>query len=82
MSGQLCWLPKFGGNGTLTLHLRLTPSQPWKPYTAYPGLCIPDYPIAQGSKGWATSQKLLQSNWTVVPTCKAQASFDDYSSAA
>jgi hypothetical protein len=82
MTGQLCWLPKFGGNGELTLHLRLKPSQPWRPYTAYPEFCIPDYPIARGSRGWATSQKLLLSNWIIIPTCEARASFNDYSSAA
>jgi hypothetical protein len=82
MPGQLCWIPKFGGNGTLCLHLRLKPSQPWRPYTSYPEFCVPDYLIAGGSKGWATSQKLLKSNWTIVPTREAQASFDDYSSAA
>jgi hypothetical protein len=82
MSGQLCWIPKIGSNGELSLYLRLNSFSPWKPHTAYPGLCVPDYPIERGSKGWATSQKLLQSGWTVIPASKAQSSFYDRSSAA
>jgi hypothetical protein len=78
MLGQLCWLPKFGTNGQLTLHLRLESHQPWKPHTAYPGLCVPDYPILKGSKGWATSQRLLQRGWTVASTeQEKRASVDD-----
>ncbi|NJP09354.1 MAG: hypothetical protein HC866_07605 [Leptolyngbyaceae cyanobacterium RU_5_1] len=72
MSGQLCWLPKFRADGQLILHLRLEPYHPWKPYTNYPGLCVPDYPIPGGSKGWATSQKLLQAGWTIISTKQAQ----------
>jgi hypothetical protein len=60
MLGELCWLPKFGANGQLTLHLRLESHHPWKPCAAYPGLCVSDYPIPRDSKGWATSQKLLE----------------------
>lgn len=82
MSGQLCWLPKFGADGQLILHLRMEPYQPWKPHTAYPELCVPDYPIPGGSKGWATSQKLLQAGWTMIPTQQARRSFDDNSQAA
>jgi hypothetical protein len=85
MSGQLCWLPKlaaFGANGPLILHLRLDRSQPWKPHTAYPGLCVPDYLISRGSKGWATSQKLLQTGWTIIPTHEARRSFAPSSKAA
>ena len=78
MTGQLCWIPKFGSFGsdkTLTLHLRLTPFQPWKPHTAFPGLCVPDYPIPNGSRGWATSQKLLQAGWVSIPTKEARRAF-------
>lgn len=82
MTGQLCWLPKFGGNGQLFLHLRKEPHQPWKPHTAYPGLCVPDYPIPGGSKGWATSQKLLQAGWTMVSTDQARRSVVDDSRVA
>lgn len=77
MAGQLCWIPSFVSKGKLTLHLRLEPYHPWKPHTAFPYLCVPDYPIPGGSKGWATSQKLLQSGWTIVSTAQVQASFRD-----
>ena len=76
MTGQLCWIPTFGSKGKLALHLRLESFHHWKPYTAFPGLCIPDYPIAGGSKGWATGQKLLQAGWTAISTQQAQQSFD------
>jgi hypothetical protein len=72
MSGQLCWLSSFSSGGKLILHLRLEPHHPWKPHTAFPGLHVPDYPIPGGSKGWATSQKLLDSGWTIIPTQKAR----------
>lgn len=71
MAGQLCWMPKFGGNGQLFLHLRTDPHHPWKLYTQCRGLCVPDYPIPGGSPGWATCQKLLQAGWTLVPTAQA-----------
>jgi hypothetical protein len=77
MTGQLCWIPSFASKGTLTLHLRLDPYQPWKRHTAFPNLCVPDYPIPGGSKGWATSQRLLQSGWSIVPTAQVRASFRD-----
>jgi hypothetical protein len=75
MAGQLCWLPKFGGNGQLILHLRLKPYEQWKPYTAFPEFSVPDYPIANGSRGWATNQKLLKAGWTLIPTQEARKSF-------
>jgi hypothetical protein len=76
MTGQMCWLTKFGGNGELILHLRLEPHQPWKPYALCPGLAVPDYPIPKGSKGWATYQKLFQAGWTLIPTAEGRASFN------
>lgn len=76
MAGQLCWLPKFGSNGKLALHLRLEPYHPWKPHTAFPHLCCGDYPIPNGTKGWATSQKLLAAGWTIVPTDRGRESID------
>jgi hypothetical protein len=79
MSGQLCWLSKFGGDGQLALHLRKQPHEAWKPYTAYRELCVPDYPVPGGSKGWATSQKLIKAGWTLIPTHQANQSFGDYS---
>jgi len=77
MAGQLCWIPSFTSKGKLTLHLRLEPYHPWKPHTAFPNLCVRDYPISGGSKGWATSQRLLQAGWTIVSTAQVQASFRD-----
>jgi hypothetical protein len=81
MTGELCWIPKFGGNGKLALHLRFESYHPWKLHTAYPGLCVPDYPIPGGSRGWATSQKLLKEGWTAIPTKQAQRSFVGVASA-
>jgi hypothetical protein len=75
MNGQLCWMPTFGSKGKLALYLRLESFHQWKPHTAFPGLCISDYPIAAGSKGWATSQKLLQAGWTAISTQQSQRSF-------
>jgi hypothetical protein len=79
MNKQLCWLPSYGMNGStngqLVLHLRLDAYQPWKPYTAYSGLCVADYRIPGGSKGWATSQKLIQAGWHLVPTVLGQKTF-------
>lgn len=82
MAGQLCWLPKIGASDQLFLHLRLEPYQPWKLHTAYPGVCVPDYPVPGGSRGWATCQKLLNAGWTLIPTQQAKQSFDDDSVAA
>jgi hypothetical protein len=82
MSGQLCWLPKFGAGDQLFLHLRQEPHHPWKIHTSYPGLCVPDYPIPGGSRGWATSQRLLQVGWTLIPTEQARRSFGGDSLAA
>ena len=75
MAGQLCWIPTFASKGKLTLHLRQDPFHPWKPHIAFPHLCVPDYPVPGGSTGWATSQRLLQSGWTIVPTAQAKVSF-------
>lgn len=72
MPGQLCWISSFSSGAKLVLHLRREPHHPWKPHTAYPELCVPDYPIPGGSKGWATSQKLLQAEWEIIPTSQAR----------
>jgi hypothetical protein len=76
MAGQICWIPKFGSNGKLSLHLRLEPYHPWKPHTAFPHLCLADYPIPNGTKGWATCQKLIAAGWTTVPTDRARESIE------
>ncbi|MBW4470579.1 MAG: hypothetical protein KME45_09260 [Stenomitos rutilans HA7619-LM2] len=75
MVGQMCWLSRFGG-GELILHLRLGLLQPWKPYTQFPHLAVPDYPIAGASKGFATSQKLLSTGWTLLSVTEAKAAFN------
>lgn len=82
MTGQLCWLPKFGGNGELSLHLRKSSHHPWQSHTFFPELCVPDYPIPGGSKGWATSQKLIQAGWTLISTEQARRSSIDDSQVA
>jgi hypothetical protein len=82
MTGQLCWIARFGGNGEKILHLRLEPSQPWKPYTFFPGLAVPDYPIPRGSKGWATCQRLLKADWKLIPSDQAQTYATSHSAAA
>jgi hypothetical protein len=60
MAGQLCWLPKFGSDGKLSLHLRLEPYHPWKSHTAFPHLCVADYLIPGGTKGrWLDDRPYL-----------------------
>jgi hypothetical protein len=71
MLGQMCWLPTLGSDGDKILHLRTNPSQPWRPYTAYPQYVVPDYRIPGGSKGWATYQKLMRANWALIPSAQA-----------
>ncbi|MCC5627611.1 hypothetical protein [Nostoc sphaeroides] len=71
MHRQMCWLPKSGGNGEKILYLQTEPNQPWRPYTAFRGFTVPDYQIPNGSKGWATYQKLLKAGWTLVPSARA-----------
>lgn len=71
MAGQMCWLPTIGSNGDKVLHLRTHPNQPWRPYTACPEYAVPDYRVPQGSKGWATYQKLLKAQWTLIASDRA-----------
>jgi hypothetical protein len=68
MSGQLCWLPAASKDGENILHLRLQPHNPWKPYTAFPQISVPDYKISGGSRGWATCQHLMNAGWTIIPS--------------
>ncbi len=71
MTGQMCWFSRFGSDGEKILHLRLNPHEPWVPYTSLPEYMVPDYKdFPNGSKGWATLQKLCQANWTLVPSPK------------
>ncbi|HEY9634906.1 MAG TPA: hypothetical protein V6D14_15995 [Coleofasciculaceae cyanobacterium] len=68
MQQQMCWLSSFGSDGQKILHLRTAPHESWRPYTAFPQYCVPDYRIPKGSKGWATYQKLRQAGWVLVPS--------------
>jgi hypothetical protein len=76
MSGQMCWLPRSGGNGELILHLRVEVYKPWQPYTHFPGIAAPDYRVPGGSKGFATSQKLLAAGWTLLSTAEVKAALN------
>lgn len=68
MSGQLCWLSANHGDGEKILYLRLQPHHPWKAYTSFPMIAVPDYKILRGSKGWATCQHLMKAGWTLIPS--------------
>ncbi|NEQ82018.1 MAG: hypothetical protein F6K26_17715 [Moorea sp. SIO2I5] len=68
MVKQMCWLSSFGSNEQKILHLRTSPYEAWRPYTAFPQYAVPDYPVPGGSKGWATYQKLRLSDWVLVPS--------------
>ncbi len=63
---QMCWLRN--DSGKLALKLRESPAHTWKPHTAFPRLCVPDYPVAGGTIGWATYQRLLRAGWELLPT--------------
>jgi hypothetical protein len=72
MAGQMCWLPRRGTDGEKILYLRLTSNAAWLPYTAHPHLSVPDYrDIPNGSKGWATCQKLIKAGWNLLPSPKS-----------
>ncbi|MEB3178999.1 MAG: hypothetical protein VKL59_08235 [Nostocaceae cyanobacterium] len=71
MHRQMCWLSASGTDGEKILHLRTASHEPWRPYTAFSQLTVPDYRIPGGSKGWATYQKLLKAGWTLVPSDQA-----------
>jgi hypothetical protein len=66
MKGQMCWLSSFGTSEQKILHLRTAPHEPWRPYTSFPQYAVSDYRIPQGSKGWATFQKLKQAGWVLM----------------
>ncbi|MGQ4649504.1 hypothetical protein [Lyngbya aestuarii] len=68
MIKQMCWLSLRGTEGNKVLHLRVQLGQPWQPYTAFPQYAAPDYPIANGSKGYATFHKLRCAGWTLLPS--------------
>ena len=68
---RMCWLSNSGQNGEKILHLQTAPNEPWRPYTAFRQIAVPDYKIPGGSKGWATYQKLLKAGWTLVASARA-----------
>lgn len=69
--GQMAWLDAPGHDRKI-LHLRETPSQPWRPYTMFPKLKQPDLTTQGASKGWTTHQWLRAAGWSLVPTTEAQ----------
>lgn len=71
MHRQMCWLSMSSQDGEKILYLRLAPNEPWRPYTVFPQHAVPDYKIDGGSKGWATYQKLLKADWTLVASKQA-----------
>lgn len=77
MAGQMCWLSTTGGDTEKILHIRLQPHEPWKPYTRFPMLSVPDYKIVGGSKGWATYQKLFKAGWALIPSPQAPVTHPD-----
>ncbi len=81
MLKQMCWLPRLGSNGEKILHLRTEPRQPWRPYTAFPQYAALDYQEPDGSKGWATFQKLKTQGWNLVSSEGQQSDFGEQKTA-
>ncbi len=75
MAGEMCWFSPLGRNEEKILHLRIHSGQPWRPYTACPEYAVPDYQIPNGSRGWATAQKLLREGWKVIPSAAVTPAF-------
>lgn len=73
MIGQMCWLSSLGEDGEKILYLRLKPNESWVPYTSMPKYSVPDYKdFPNGSKGFATFQKLLRNGWKLIPSTREQ----------
>ena len=66
--GKMAWLPTASSNGTKILHLQPDTLKPFRPYTTFPHLAVPDHNVPGGSKGWATYQKLLKCGWDILPS--------------
>lgn len=65
----MCWLCQSSGDGEKILYLRLSPYEAWQPYYSLPKISVPDYrDFPNGSKGWATCQKLLKAGWKLLPS--------------
>ncbi|MBE9116317.1 hypothetical protein IQ249_10450 [Lusitaniella coriacea LEGE 07157] len=75
MLKQMCWLPTAGTQGTKILHLRTNPIQGWRPYTSFPEYAVRDYPDRDGSKGFATFQKLNAQGWQLIPSSQVNQVF-------
>jgi len=74
MNGYMCWLSPLGEDGEKILHLRLNANEAWVPYTSMPKYSVPDYKdFPNGSKGFATFQKLLRNGWKLIPSDREQA---------
>jgi hypothetical protein len=72
---QMAWLNKGGCECSKSaefkiLHLRVNGGA-WLPYTDLPQYAAKDY-MDDGSKGWATYQKLKTQDWELVPTAIAE----------
>ncbi len=82
MLKQMCWLPRYGSGGETILHLRTEHRQSWRPYTAFPQYATSDYLEPDGSKGWATFQKLRTQGWNLISTQEGlQSGFGEQKSA-
>ena len=66
MLKQMAWLSAGEADGAKILHLRIAPHQSWQPYTTFPEYAVPDYPGENGSRGFATFQKLIREGWEVM----------------
>jgi hypothetical protein len=67
MTGQMCWLNRFGSE-TKILHLRLHPHDPWKPHMAMSHLSVGNYNVPGGSEGMATYHILHKAGWKLIAT--------------
>jgi hypothetical protein len=76
--GKMAWLSSTVGDCTKILFLQPTPASPFRPYTAFRHLVVPDYQIPGGSKGWATYQKLLRAGWELVESAKVNSEEQKY----
>ena len=78
MPGKMAWLSSTSGDGTKILFLQPDPSRPFRPYKVYRYLCVPDYQVPGGSKGWSTYQKLLKAGWELVASNKVNSGDHSY----
>lgn len=61
--GQMTWRPNDEPNAD-KLHLRRSPSEPWRPYHDFPEYIRPD---PDGfSQGYATFLMLLKQDWILI----------------